>query len=224
MCAAPVFPDDPLYGYCHCGCGGNVTIYTRGIGKVHPKGSSARYLVGHATRRPMAERFWEKVDKVGPVMCPELGSCWIWTGARHYFGYGKISNGLLGKLRRPLDAHRVSWKLNCGEIPDGMCVLHRCDNPPCIRPDHLFLGTLRDNTQDALRKHRLPQGDRHYAAKLTAADILEIRRLHAQKKMGCWHLAKKFGVTHGAIYLIVKRKCWKHLTDFAPQMLTQETI
>lgn len=96
-------------------------------------------------RRPEAERFWEKVKKTP--------SCWLWTGA-HKDGrwpYGVLGGGA---SRVPKLAHRVSWELHHGPIPDGMNVLHKCDNPPCVRPDHLFLGTLSDNTQDMVAKGR----------------------------------------------------------------------
>lgn len=93
-----------------------------------------------AAPRPLEERFWEKVRK-GP-------QCWEWTGSR-VRGYGYF--GAWGRVRL---AHRVSWQLRHGEIPPGLCILHRCDNPSCVRPGHLFIGTQRDNMQDAKRKGR----------------------------------------------------------------------
>lgn len=93
---------------------------------------------------PLTERFWRKVDKsAGPE------GCWPWTGSRHGFGYGFVSAG--GKRR---GAHRVSWELANGPIPDGLSVCHRCDNPPCVNPAHLFLGTVGDNTRDMMAKGR----------------------------------------------------------------------
>lgn len=91
------------------------------------------------------ENFWSKVDK--------SGDCWIWTGSRHGFGYGLF--GLNGKTRR---AHRISYELVNGPIPEGFVLCHTCDNPPCVNPDHLFVGSKADNTHDALRKGRMIGG------------------------------------------------------------------
>ena len=92
----------------------------------------------------LEERFWAKVDKRGP------DKCWPWTGARNNREYGQICIG--GHQGRLLLAHRVSWELAHGSIPKGMCVLHRCDNPLCVNPCHLFLGTHRENMEDSVRR------------------------------------------------------------------------
>lgn len=95
--------------------------------------------------RPLSERFWRYVVKTD--------GCWIWIGATASFGYGRIQRegGKQGKADR---AHRVSWLLHYGEIPLGMWVLHQCDEPSCVRPDHLFLGTHTDNMLDMAAKGR----------------------------------------------------------------------
>ena len=84
--------------------------------------------------------FWLRVDKNGPVIYPELGNCWIWTG----------SKATLNKY----GPHRTSWSFIHGPIPDGKYICHHCDNPPCVRPSHLFLGTPSDNVADMLTKGR----------------------------------------------------------------------
>lgn len=150
------------------------------------------------------KRFWDKVLKV------ENG-CWEWQAARDKDGYGKF-----GQNRKDLRAHRVAYKLMVDEIPDGVHVLHRCDNPPCCNPDHLFLGTNTDNMRDKMAKGRdnswKVSGENNVDAKLTNYDILAIRLEYAmggntQRKIGA-----AYGVSQSAIYLIVNRKNWKHVT------------
>lgn len=99
------------------------------------------------------EHFWEFVNKNGPVQphCPNLGPCWIWTASGFSKNYGKVS--VKGKT---VGAHRVAWELGVGPIPNGLYVLHHCDNPPCVNyTQHLFLGTHTDNMRDAAAKGRL---------------------------------------------------------------------
>lgn len=98
------------------------------------------------------DRFWSKVDKNGPSPNhrPELGPCHVWIGATRAEGYGAFK--FRGKIAK---AHRVSWILEEGEIPDGICVLHKCDNPPCVRHAHHFLGTRAENVADAVAKGRM---------------------------------------------------------------------
>jgi hypothetical protein len=126
--------------------------------------------------RPLSERFWEKVNKDGPILDGMQTRCWIWTAAsKCKFGYGAI-----GFKRSSLLAHRVSWQLERGNVPDEQCVLHKCDNPKCVNPDHLFLGTYEDNRLDAKAKgrHRWPvfSGENSPTHKLTWETVREIRR------------------------------------------------
>ncbi len=107
---------------------------------------------------PFAERFWLRVDR--------SGDCWEWTGARQGRGYGKVG---VGKAKSAL-AHRVSYELSNGPIPDGMIVCHRCDNPPCVRPDHLFLGDDLANALDRESKGRNRMGPARAASKAKALD------------------------------------------------------
>lgn len=104
-----------------------------------------RYTPKHGRFMPVAERFWSHVDK--------SGDCWVWTSSRNQHGYGQVHF-----QSRPRFAHRVSWILTNGEILNDLWVLHHCDNPPCVRPDHLFLGTPKDNSQDMVRKGRQRKG------------------------------------------------------------------
>src|SRR5216684_5338726 len=102
------------------------------------------------------DRFWAKVVKNGPTMPGMESPCWSWTASLSA-GYGCLR--IEGRTER---AHRLSWEIHNGPIPDGMDVLHRCDHRPCARPDHLFLGTALDNMHDAAIKGRMPTGGRHW--------------------------------------------------------------
>lgn len=102
------------------------------------------------------ERFWAKVDKLGPIVRPELGPCWVWTAGLTGDGYGAFGWGPKCRTGR---AHRFAWEIANGSIPKGLCVLHRCDNPKCVRADHLFVGTSADNTRDRHAKGRTARGD-----------------------------------------------------------------
>lgn len=101
-------------------------------------------------------RFWAKVDKGASE-----DSCWIWSGTKDSKGYGRVYlTGTDGK-RAAFLAHRISYVISYGGIPAGLCILHRCDNPSCVRPDHLFSGTLDDNNKDCAAKGRTAKGDNH---------------------------------------------------------------
>ena len=104
------------------------------------------------------ERFHKRAKKTGPVIRQEIGECWTWSGAKNRAGYGTIK--ISG---HSLLAHRISWTLEKGEIPPALFVLHKCDNPSCVRVDHLFLGTYKDNAQDKVSKGRCnaATGEKH---------------------------------------------------------------
>ena len=135
---------------------------------------------------PIEQRFWQYVRKTN--------SCWIWTGATADWGYGTISIRH-GVMR---GAHRVSWELHYGSMPHAVCVLHKCDNPPCVRPDHLFLGSLKDNTQDMLAKGR-------HIVKLTKDQMEEIRNRYALGNISQDKLGKEFGMSQSSIGRIIRR-------------------
>jgi len=150
--------------------------------------------------RPLEERFWEKVEK---------GSgCWRWTACVDGYGYGVIGKDSSGRLAK---AHRVSWELRHGEIPQGMLVCHHCDNPPCVRPGHLFLGTNKDNMQDSAKKGRTMCGSKNGNSALTEVAVAQIRALYDPKGATQRILAKKFGVSESNIRSILRRRTWKHV-------------
>lgn len=150
-------------------------------------------------------RFWAKVDKNGPVPAhrPELGPCWVWTASTLGKGYGAF-----GLNRRTAMAHRVAYEIEHGPIPDGLCVLHECDNPPCVR--HLFLGTRGDNATDRATKRRQPFGESHWKAKLTEVDVLAIRKEYASGTVTRRDLSNRYSVTAACIGRIVRRETWTH--------------
>ena len=139
---------------------------------------------------------------------PEPNSgCWIWIGARATDkGYGKFHiNG------SPMLAHRASWTLYRGDVPPRMCVLHKCDIPACVNPDHLFIGSLSDNTRDSMKKGRYfrPSGELCGAAKLTEKQVEQIRHLIAGG-LPQYEIAAMFGVSNHVISQIKLGKTWKH--------------
>jgi hypothetical protein len=149
-------------------------------------------------------RFWTKV-----VRRP---GCWIWLGARNNQGYGNFGSQRLRPRHRK--AHRISWELAHGAIPPGLCVLHHCDNPPCVNPDHLFLGTKQDNVDDMMRKGRhVPppglRGEQLPHTKLTWAQVAEIRRLAAERPRSGSMLARRFGVHPRTVNDLLHGKNWK---------------
>lgn len=126
----------------------------------------------------------------------ESSGCWIWVGSKSKTGYGKITfHG------EQIYAHRAMWEALNGLIPDGLSVLHKCDNPPCVNPNHLFLGTLKDNSYDRDTKGRSG------TAKLKPSDVKEIRESNLQPK----ELASKYNIKTRTVYEILSKKSWKSI-------------
>lgn len=180
---------------CACGCG------------YWPAKRGAMYVRGHRPPKSLSDRFWPKV--AGAM---ESGGCWEWQGSIGTNGYGQMSQPGTRKL---IPAHRASWIIHFGAIPNNLWVLHRCDNKRCVHPAHLFLGTLQDNVDDAVAKGIIKatraKGERSGNAKLTDAQVAEIRRrhnpgLHPARKTGgsSLELAREFGVTKQYIWQLVR--------------------
>lgn len=161
-----------------------------------------------------ADRFWFKVRK--------SGRCWTWTRCRDKDGYGF----LMFRGIRGVKAHRAAYILERGPIPDGKMVCHSCDNPPCVRPSHLFIGTALDNARDAAAKGRTALGKRngahthpearrkgesHGRSKLTDKKVRKIRALYAQG-VNQPSLSRKFGVNQTCIAKVVRRIAWRHVS------------
>jgi hypothetical protein len=161
---------------------------------------------GRVRARPIdiGERFWSKVAVRGEQ------ECWLWKGSLSRLGYGDFT--VRGKH---LQAHRAAWTLTKKEqLTNGLCVCHRCDNRACCNPLHLFLGTQADNVKDMWAKGRVPvsRGEQAGNAKLTEAQVRQIRREHIPGIFGCARLAAKFGTTKENITKILQAKSWSHLT------------
>ena len=128
--------------------------------------------------------------------------CWIWHGGSNERGYGRVRYHY-----KQIPAHRLAYILYRGPVADGVIVCHKCDTPACVNPDHLFLGTLQDNSRDMVAKgrHRGPRGVRHHEAKLTPDAVREIRTGALTGR----EYAEKFGVCEASISQVVHRMTWK---------------
>lgn len=151
--------------------------------------------------KPVAERFESAIERV-----TESG-CWLWTGTT-IRGYGVLYTGSRSdKTRRMVYAHRLAWELTRQPIRDGLFVLHRCDVPACCNPDHLYLGTHDDNMADRTARGRVPKGEKHNQARLTAAQVREIRASNKTQAA----LAARYGVSESAICHAVSRRTWRNV-------------
>lgn len=204
---------------CQCGCGQFTEMASKTNKKYGwVKGQPLRFIHGHNPTKPnIEERLWSNMDKTG--------ECWLWVGKRTKAGYGVLS--VRGQEQY---THRLAWEFTNGLIPEGMDVLHHCDNPPCGRPAHLFPGTAVDNSRDMYAKGRgtppphytgdahpfrrrpelVRRGERHPKVKLTEEDVLRIRKEHAQGA-SYEQLASRYGVDKSNIGYIVSGKTWRHL-------------
>ena len=166
--------------------------------------------------KTLSERFWSMVLKTD-----NPNDCWIWVGSilpKPSLPYGRIFIQRIGRRNLSDLTHRVSWKLHFGPIPDSMCILHSCDNPKCVNPKHLFLGTRKDNSKDMIKKGRgywpgnnsgiNSYGEARPAHKLGWDQIAEIRQRYSFRKTTMKDLAIKYKVSKTTIFLILHNKAW----------------
>lgn len=152
----------------------------------------------------MEDRFWRFVVK------GDESECWEWTGSLNNKGYGKIGEN--APSRKTMLAHRASYVLHNGEIPNGFVVCHRCDNPKCVNPSHLFIGTNIDNVADMIAKGRdyrgePRKGELHPGAKITADIVRSIRNDDRPLSV----IGKEYNITKGHVSNIKRGKVWKHI-------------
>lgn len=152
-----------------------------------------------ATAVDLPQRFWDKVDVRGP------DECWEWQAARLPHGYGNFN--FEGRVQR---AHRLVLGLRQG---DPGCALHRCDNPPCCNPGHLYIGTQLDNMQDRAANGTwvTPRGEKHGNTTLTKADVIEIREQYAAGGITLQRLADMYGISKAGVHRIIRRRTWGHV-------------
>lgn len=154
------------------------------------------------------ELFWSKVDKGGE------NDCWLWL-KREEDGYGSFRPGSSVRKTKRFKAHRFAWTITFGEISDGVLVCHKCDNPLCVNPAHLFLGSHLDNIRDCVNKgRRSPLVGKYKRTiesrkrKIGMDDAIQIRRLYAEGKGSQESIGRQFGITQNQVSSIVNRKAW----------------
>lgn len=194
------------FGLCHCGCGGRTPLATKtNKARGNVAGQPIKYLKNHhRSPKPIdpsevRKRFYRFIEQ------GSADECWEWRGNRNWQGYGRMS-----VASKNAAAHRVSYELHHGQIPAGLVVRHTCDNPPCVNPTHLLVGTHQENTEDARKRDRLTKGEEVAISRLTRNQVQAIREAHAQgaTKKG---LARQYGVARFAIQQLLRGDTWAWL-------------
>lgn len=156
----------------------------------------------------LADRLWKRVDTTaGPA------GCWQWQGGTNTNGYGQIRREPFGNALRGIKTttHRIAWELTYGAIPEGMYVCHCCDNPLCVNPAHLWLGTHAENLADMKAKGRAARGDRSGTAKLKSDQVQIIRKILDSGHCTRSDLANLLQVSTSTIDNVIRRKTWEHI-------------
>ena len=158
--------------------------------------------------KPLFIKFWEK------VLVDDDDKCWEWQAGRNKKGYGNFYISVGHSKDKHCLAHRMAYKLRYGDFDENLLVCHRCDNPSCVNPSHLFLGTNQDNMNDSSKKGRkkgINCGEKHPNSKLTEGDVRRIREVYKPRIYSLRKLASEYGVDNSTIGYIIKRKLWDHI-------------
>ena len=170
-----------------------------------------REVSGSSLRSGRAKQCWfncpllveKKINEIfDKKYVEDKNGCWRWTGLKCKGGYGKIGNDD--------KSHRFSYRRFIGQIPEGMCVCHTCDNRDCVNPDHLWLGTTQDNTKDKIDKGRQIRGEKIGSSKLKDEDVINIRKMRISGKSQK-EISEKFKISRITVMLICQNKSWSHL-------------
>jgi len=147
------------------------------------------------------DKFWSHVKKTS--------GCWVWVGSKDGGGYGCFGSSWLDERK----SHRISWIIYNGEIPPDFWVLHKCDNPSCVNPEHLYLGTHQDNVQDKIKRERQSRmiGMRNGRSILTPDDVIEMRKMYKRGDWSYRQLSWFFGVSQTQVARIMKKESWSWL-------------
>lgn len=197
--------EDVPYGYCHCGCGGRTNIAKSSSAKLgRVLGEPYKFIRGHGGGRgrvspPLEDVFLRHVEK------REVFECWEWQGSKLRSGYGRLTYGAVERL-----AHRIAYEFAHGAISEGEVVRHKCDNPPCCNPNHLEIGTPKDNAQDAVDRSRTAHGERNGQSVLTEDDVREARSKYAQGAT-ITAIAQLYGVERSTMRSAIHRKTWRRV-------------
>ncbi len=185
---------------CLCECGNKIKICGAELTKGHKK-SCGCWRKKRTSYEPVEQRFLKFTEKTN--------SCWLWKGYK--VKYKNYESGYMSYKGKPQRSSRVSYELHKGIIPKGLYVCHTCDNGLCVNPDHLFLGTQKDNMQDMWKKNRGNpcRGSKKFFAKITEEDVIRIRKEYPTSSGP--NLAKKYGICKQNVLNIVNRVAWKHV-------------
>lgn len=163
------------------------------------------FLIKNATNEEKKERYISSFEK----HVVRKNGCWEWTGFKNKLGYAIMTcNSKIG----PSKAHRGSWIIHNGSIPKGKIIRHLCNNPTCTNPEHLAVGTMKDNSRDCIESNRICRGEKSPFAKLTEENVVEIKKKLRKDKLTCKEISKEFNVSSACISAINVKRNWKHIT------------
>ena len=193
-------------------CGARATVATKNHARRTYCSSTCEFQARRERNAASFETlFWSCVDR------READACWSWTGTRGRHGYGRFFTRKRFDVRAKGAAHRIAYELTHGPIAPGLYVCHRCDNPPCCNPAHLFLGTHAENMRDKLEKGRQPWGEACRAAKLSSGDAPWIRWAAAYSGSSHESIAAVYGVSRRAVGMLIAGDTWARAPKVLPK-------